>query len=75
MVKSLDVLGWFEPAADHDPVRPAVHRRACIMMGSGVPTTPTYIILASSWRRRWRSWACRSWPRTSSSSITACWPT
>ena len=48
----------------------------CILMGCGVPTTATYIImvtiaapaLGSSW-----AW-CRSW-RTSSSSITACWPT
>ena len=46
----------------------------CIIMGAGVPKTPTYIILAAIVAPAWASWAFPSSPRTSLSSITACWP-
>jgi TRAP-type uncharacterized transport system fused permease subunit len=47
MVKSLDVLGWFDLKQITILFGLLFTAAACIIMGSGVPTTPTYIILAA----------------------------
>ena len=46
-VTSLDVLGLFDPKDVTILFGLLFTALACIIMGSGVPTTPTYIILAS----------------------------
>ena len=47
MVKSLDVMGWFDLKQITILFGLLFTAAACIVMGSGVPTTPTYIILAA----------------------------
>ncbi len=47
MVQSLDVLGWFDLKQITILFGLLFTAAACIVMGSGVPTTPTYIILAA----------------------------
>jgi TRAP transporter 4TM/12TM fusion protein len=47
MVKVLDVLGWFDLKSLTVLFGLLFTAAACIVMGSGVPTTPTYIILAA----------------------------
>jgi TRAP transporter 4TM/12TM fusion protein len=46
-VSSLDVMGWFQLQQVTVFFGLLFTAIACIIMGSGVPTTPTYIILAS----------------------------
>ncbi len=46
-VDGLDVFGWFELKSITILFGLLFTALACIIMGSGVPTTPTYIILAS----------------------------
>jgi TRAP-type uncharacterized transport system fused permease subunit len=46
-VDSFDVMGWFELKQITILFGLLFTAAACIIMGSGVPTTPTYIILAS----------------------------
>jgi TRAP transporter 4TM/12TM fusion protein len=46
-VSGLDVMGWFEPKGVTLLFGLLFTAAACIVMGAGVPTTPTYIILAS----------------------------
>ena len=46
-VHSFDVMGWFELKQITILFGLLFTAIACIIMGSGVPTTPTYIILAS----------------------------
>jgi TRAP transporter 4TM/12TM fusion protein len=47
MVKVMDVLGWFDLKSLTVLFGLLFTAAACIVMGSGVPTTPTYIILAA----------------------------
>ena len=47
MVASVDVFGWFELNQVTILFGLFFTAAACIIMGSGVPTTPTYIILAA----------------------------
>jgi TRAP transporter 4TM/12TM fusion protein len=47
MVKSLDLLGWIDLKQVTILFGLLFTAAACIVMGSGVPTTPTYIILAA----------------------------
>ncbi|HEY6135130.1 MAG TPA: TRAP transporter permease [Rubrivivax sp.] len=47
MVMGLDVLGWFDLKSLTVLFGLLFTAAACIVMGSGVPTTPTYIILAA----------------------------
>ena len=47
----------------------------CILLGCGVPTTATYIIMVTVPRRLWDCWGSHHWSRISSSFITACSPT
>jgi TRAP-type uncharacterized transport system fused permease subunit len=50
-------------------------RNVCILLGCGVPTTPTYIIMVTIAAPALAMMGVRRWCRTSSSSTTACWPT
>ena len=47
MVKAMDAMGWFDLRQLTILFGLLFTAAACIVMGSGVPTTPTYIILAA----------------------------